>query len=458
MRQPNVLLLYTDQHRWDALGCSGNKHIHTPHLDCLAGGGALLSNAFANSPVCMPSRQSMLAGQYPSAIGTMDNGVEMPRDVLTVHKLLKRHGYHTGNVGKLHFTNHSTRDHGRDHPDYGFDTLILSDSAGCYDDAYIGWVKQRDPRQVNNCRCTSPPAVTTGRIEKQPRETTKPYVFEGPEELTHSAFVADETIRYVNQHKHEPFFAIAGFFAPHSPLNPPQRFVEMYDQNTLPLPIMNDGENRHGLSDDAWRRVKAYYYALVSHVDEQIGKILKALKESGLRNETLVIFTADHGEHLGDHGITDKGPPGYDSCSHVPLIFSYPGRIKPGNKKSELIEAVDIVPTILDYCGVRKPPVMQGRSLRKLLEDEDYQPRSSVYIEWREPFGPSHKTVRTHDFWYSASNRGGDLLFDLKKDPHQLSNVAGRPEYVQVLHQMRRELLRRWFTVEKQYPLKTGAY
>ncbi|MCD6365753.1 MAG: sulfatase-like hydrolase/transferase [Planctomycetes bacterium] len=458
MKRPNVLLMYTDQQRWDALGCSGNEHIRTPNLDALAAGGALMKGAFANNPVCMPSRQSMLSSLYPSVTGTMVNGIEMPQDILTVHKVLKPYGYHTANIGKLHFKNHSNRDHREHHPSYGFDTLILSDEPGCYDDAYMKWVAQKDPSQVWNCRVTSPPARKTDRIEKQPRVTTAPYVFEGPEELTHSSFVADETIAYINRHKDGPFFAIAGFYAPHAPINPPQRFVDMYNQADMPLPMRNEGEDQHKLSDNQWRKIKAYYYALISHVDDQVGRILSALDEAGLRDNTIVIFTSDHGDHLGDHGIVAKGPPGFDSCTHVPLIFSYPSSAPAGAVKTELIEAVDIVPTILDYCGVQIPPVMQGRSFRPLLAGGDYKPRDSIYIESRRPFAESYKVVRTHEHWYCADNSGKEILFDLDADPHQLHDVAGSSAHAGALNQMRRELIRRWFSVERQYPLRTGSY
>jgi arylsulfatase len=457
MRRPNVLFLYTDQQRWDTLCCAGYPHMRTPNLDGLAARGALFDNAFCNNPVCMPSRQSMLSGQYSSALGCVTNGIEMREEVPTVWTVLKPYGYHAANIGKLHFKNHSTRDHRDPHPTYGLDTLILSDEPGCYDDAYIKWVSEKDPAQVENCRCGTPPAWIGKPIEK-PRRGIEPYVFPGPEHLTHSAFVAEETADFIRRRKGETFFAIAGFYAPHEPLNPPQRFVDMYDSATLPAPAMNAGEDRFGLSDAGWRNVRAYYYALVSHVDDQIGHILSALDEAGLREDTLVIFTSDHGEHLGDHGAFSKGPPGLDSCAHVPLIVSWPGRLREGARFSEIIEAVDLAPTVLDLCGVQVPPFMQGRSFRALIEGGDYKPRSSAFIEHRMPFSDSWKTVRTLDFKYCASSKGVELLFDLRADPNELRNVVGEAPYLEALNDMRRELLKRWFDVEKQYPLRTGRY
>ncbi len=216
-------------------------------------------------------------------------------------------------------------------------------------------------------------------------------------------------------------------------------------------------------ADTHWKKVKAYYYALVSHVDDQVGHILTYLEEIGLMDDTLVIFTSDHGEYLGDHGLVQKGPPGLESCAHVPLLCTYPNKIPGGQRASDLIESVDIAPTILDFCGVQRPPFFQGRSFRKLIEgetasDTPYQARDSVYIEHKVPFKRSWKTVRTKHFKYCTSDAGTELLYDLQKDPHEQHNVARQPAYRDTLEHMRHELIRRWFTVENQYPLKTGAY
>jgi arylsulfatase A-like enzyme len=450
MKRPNVLLLFTDQQRWDTIRAAGNPRIHTPNLDRLAQQGVLFENAFCNSPVCMPSRQSMLTGQYPSTIACSTNGVELSEDAPTLATTLKPYGYHTANLGKLHFKNHPNRDHREPHPSYGFDHLVMSEEPGCYDDAHIKWVEAHDPSQVENCRCSTPPAWTGTPVVKQPRDPHEPYLFEGPEHLTHSAFVADETIDFIRGHAGGPFFAIAGFFAPHAPVNPPNRFVDMYDASELPLPIMNEGEGDLGLSDAEWRTVKAYYYALVSHVDDQVGRILATIDELGLRDDTIVVFTSDHGEHLGDHGFVHKGPPGYDSCAHVPLLVSWPGVIPGGQRKAELIELVDLAPTLVDLCGVQTPPAFQGRSFTGLVRGDEYEGRSSAFLEFRVPFGVSWKTVRTHDLKYCLSPGGEELLFDLRNDPGELTNVAEKPRHRDELHQMRAELLRRWFTVENE--------
>ncbi|MBN1673225.1 MAG: sulfatase-like hydrolase/transferase [Kiritimatiellae bacterium] len=459
MQRPNVLILYTDQQRWDTLGAGGNDLIHTPNLDALAGRGVLFDNAFVNCPVCMPSRMSMLSGQYPSSVGVCSNGCEMPPEIPCLHNILALYGYHTANIGKLHFRNHASayRDHREPHPPYGFDTLILSDEPGCYDDAYIKWVEQLDPAQVPNCRVGLPPASTGRRYEAPPRVATEPYVFAGPEHLTHSAFVADEVVDYLRRHREGPFVCIAGFYAPHSPINPPARFVEMYDPDAMPLPARNAGENMQEVPDAQWRKIKAYYYAQISHIDDQIGRILNELGAQGLAENTLVLFTADHGENLGDRGRMGKGNP-EDSSSRVPLIVSYPAGFSMRGRRAELIEHVDLAPTLLDWCGVQVPPFMQGRSFRALLEGGPYTPRDSAFMELRDPFRSSYKAVRTHTHLYRLDRNNGEWLYALESDPQQLRNVAEDPAHAAGLHHMRKTLLERWFDVEKQSPKRTGAY
>jgi arylsulfatase A-like enzyme len=403
---------------------------------------------------------SFMTGQYPSALGCNCNGIPLPEDTLTINRMLKPYGYHTANIGKLHFQNHSNRDHRDPHPDYGFDTLILSDEPGCYDDAYIKWVQNIAPDQVHNCRVALPPAASGPPNDKPPRGAITPYLWESDEDLTHTAFVASETCKYIREHRDQRFFVFAGFYAPHAPINPPKRFVDMYNMEDMPLPFVGESEKGQvkDAAPDQLRKMKAYYYALIGHIDDQMGRVIRTLEDEGLKDETLVIFTSDHGEHLGDHGITGKGPPGFDSCIHVPCIISYPGRIEAGAKMESLIEAVDVYPTLLDYCGVQVPRIVQGRSLKPVLQGESHESRTSILMEYKDPFRVSWRTVRTVDYKYCRNNAGRELLFHLEDDPHEINNVAKKEGYEEALQLMRYEMLSRWFDAENQFPIRTGAY
>ena len=431
----------------------------TPNLDTLAKEGVLFENAFVNNPVCMPSRHSMLTGLYPSRVGTTCNGVEMPEDMPHLATYCKAAGYTTANIGKLHFTNHASRDHSKPHHPYDFDTLILSDEPGCYDDDYIKWVRETAPDHLENCRCSTPPAWTGIPIVKQARNTHEPYTFEAPDHLTHSAFVAQKSIEFLKrQNENQPFLLICGFFAPHPPLNPPRKFLELYNPDELALPVRLADENYENLDDVHWRKVKQHYYALVSNVDEEAGKILKTLKDTGLDDNTIIVFTSDHGEYLGDHGMIQKGPPGLDSCIHVPLIISGPGIAEKGRFEPGLIEAVDLLPTLLDSCHIPIPDRLQGNSFKPILEKVDGGRRESIYVEFMQPGGESWKTIRTSEHKYCLSSTGEELMFDLRDDPGELYDIAVHPRYDQVKRWLKDKLLERWFGVENQYPQKTGAY
>lgn len=460
LRRPNVLILFTDQQRWDALGAAGNPHIQTPNLDALARRGVLFHRAYCNAPVCMPSRHSMLSGLYPTTVGTTTNGTEMDPDVPCLQHYLAVYGYYTANLGKLHFLNHATRDHRALHPRFGFDEAVISDEPGCYADPYLKWVEMHDPDAVEACMCSTPPECRTPRVHKQPRDTDAPYVFEGPEHLTHTAFVADITCDFITRRagSGRPWMAIAGFYATHTPLNPPQRFLDLYDPATLPSPKMNPGDNTRGHSDAHWRTVKQHYYALVSHVDDQCGRILHALDATGQTDQTVIVFVSDHGEYLGDHGRIQKGMPGHDAAARVPLIVAGPGIPAAEAPRSELIELVDLVPTLLDCCGVQADPGLQGRSFRPLLTGRPYTPRTSAFLEERAPRGAGWKAIRTPDHKYCLANDGRELLYDLRHDPDELNDLAADPAHSQTLDACRMELLRRWFDTERPARPQTGPY
>lgn len=470
VKRPNIVLIYTDQQRWDTVSALGNRVIETPNLDRLCRTGTAFSNAFVNCPVCMPSRMSMLSGRYPGALGITTNGVEMPEDVECIQHILGRYDYRTANIGKLHFRNHAaySRDHRDPHPHYGFGTMVNSDEPGCYDDAYIKWVERHDPAAVELCRSDTPPAWTGEPVHHHLRGVPHPYVFRGPEHLTHTAFVAEETCDYIRRHADDRFFCITGIYAPHSPLNPPQRFVDMYDPADMSLPRRGEGENYvdpatgRPVSDDQWRKVKAYYYALVSHIDDQIGRIISTVEEMGLREETLIVFTADHGEHLGDHGRIAKGQ-AYDSSARVPLLFSMPGTVADGRVCDDLVEAVDIVPTLLELAGIQQPDSMRGASLLSRLSiphggTGSRAPRSSAFIELGSvQVGQHYRAIRGADYLYIYYRDGREELYLLADDPDQLVNRTDDPASASSLADARHELLRRMFDASPELR-RTAAY
>jgi arylsulfatase A-like enzyme len=449
MDRPNVLLIHTDQQRWDALGANGNDEIQTPNLDRLAGEGMNCRRSFVQAPVCMPSRASYMTGQYPSQLDIYQNGVTLPEDVETLPAMLSNYGYTTANVGKLHFLPHANRDHRERHPEYGFDHLEISDEPGPYADAYRAWVEKKDPDALDEVSVGLPPATEVwhdqmgredGIEHPDERFPKRPVPFGADAGLTHSAFVAEQTETFVRDHVDDRFFCSAGFYSPHSPWVVPGRDLDRYDPAELSVPefpeewdARRDGER---FTDEELRRARHGYYAMVSEVDRHVGRLLDTLETLGIAEETVVIFTSDHGENLGDHLCYGKGWPGRDPVSRVPFMIRWPETLDPG-ETDDFVELVDLVPTILDACGIQRPPHLEGESLLPVFRGERAG-RDSALMESYEG-----KSLRTDGFRYGVEPDGSELLYDIDADPGEYHNVADDPDYEDALAAHRTELLRR---------------
>ncbi len=449
-KRPNILLLYTDQQRLDSLSAYGVSPISTKHIDALAAGGVKFEKCFVQNPVCAPSRMSFLTVRYCSIIGFGKNVLEFPQDsCIPVNRILKDYGYETAQIGKLHFQPHAKRDARDIYPNYGFDRFIVSDEPGCYDDAYTKWVEMNNPEELSGVRTSLPPAAYhyhKPEYSTTPRNTHEPYVFSADGSFSHSAFVASETCRFLRERQtNTPFFAIAGFYAPHPPINPPKQYIDQVDIDKIKLPIKTEMSEimpeLRDITDEEWKKIIQYYLALVLHVDDCIGEIINTLKEIDALKDTLIIFTADHGEYLGDYGKIQKGMPGYDCITNIPMILHYPEKIQPNKTIKCLVEAIDIVPTILDYCGIQTPPFVQGASLRRLVEGKINRHKNVVLIENFVPNGLKETTVRTEQFMYYCNSNGQELLFDLLKDPQELHNVANQEHYQNQLADMRKRMI-----------------
>jgi len=466
MKRPNILLLYTDQQRWDALGANGNSEIKTPHLDRLAGEGLNFDRHFVQNPVCMPSRLSFLTGQYPSTLGVFRNGIPVPEDTVALPRLLRNYGYVSANIGKLHFLPHANRDHREVHPEYGFDHLEISDEPGCYEDAYRAWVGRKAPDQLDLVSPGLPPAAETwyrtmgirdGIQHPEERFPKRAIVLRGRGDLTHSAFVAEQTIAYIRRHREDPFLCIAGFYSPHSPWIAPQEFLDLYDPGSFTLPeLPPEVDARRSdvfCSDDELRSARHGYYAMVSEVDHHVGRILACLDEQGIAENTIVLFTSDHGEWLGDHLRYGKGYPGDDPISRVPLIVRWPqGISSPGRTVRGIVEAVDVLPTLLECSGIPVPYHVQGRSLLSIVEGRGTEGRNSALTEMQ-----GAKALRTERYRYIAGTDGKETLYDLTEDPGEYRNVAGNSDYASALAELRRVLLCRLIEMERPVP-RAWAY
>lgn len=435
IRAPNIVLVIADQHRGDCTGASGNVQVRTPNIDSLAKQGAAFESAYVQSPVCMPSRASIMTGCYPSSLGLTAMATPLPEDVLTLAHVLRSSGYETGVVGKLHFLAHANRDHSVPHPKYGFDSLHVSEEPGCYDDFYRAWVRARAPEHVKAVNLGLPPAARawqetmgTLRRDEPRRPTTGSREFPAPAELTHSAFVAEQVEHYIEAHLDSPFFLVVGFFWPHEPWTVPKEFLDLYEPSELSL-LCEDGQNRT-IEELALARASQHgYYAAISEVDYHLGRILAALEERHLDSSTIVVYTSDHGEFLGQHSRYGKGYPAPDCVSQVPLIMRGPG-VPKGERFQETVELIDLMPTLLSLVGVPVPRVVQGRPLPGTMRNhqEGLGPRAGALTEGVSD-GIGWRSLRTEDFRYVLRADGLEELYEMSTDPGCYESLTGRSGY-----------------------------
>jgi arylsulfatase A-like enzyme len=414
---PNILLITTDQHRFDALGCMGSSEVLTPNIDRLATQGVLFERCYVTNPVCMPSRASFLTGQFPDAHGVRRNGIPVPDVQHGLARALGRQGYRTGMFGKTHFAA-LRRDYAADYqfPDWrdGGDYFGFSERAITHDlkdylsavpthtrarpaqpaperafvlDDYLDWMHAQHPEYYRL-------AVRQGLPEGQQPQAPELWSSDLPAGLHQSTWIADRTMAFIDQQREAPFFAWCSFVDPHHPFNAPRAYRERYDPVTFAPPLWEDGEleqrsrfhqDRHqqgfGPFSAHWREYRAQYYAMLSLIDDQVGRLLQHLSEKGLAENTLVVFTADHGEMLGDHGLARKGLFHYEPLIRVPLLLHWPGHFAAGSRQSGIVQTVDITATILATAGIVPDLPYQGLSLLPWCRGERHDaPRECALI------------------------------------------------------------------------------
>ena len=261
--------------------------------------------------------------------------------------------------------------------------------------------------------------------------------------MTHTAFVGEQTIEYIRRRGERPFFCIAGFYSPHSPWVVPQKYLDLYDPASLTLPEFPEEVNarRRGTDydDEKLRGVIHGYYAMVTEVDDWVGRIVHALDEEGLRDNTIVLFTSDHGEWLGEHLHYGKGAPGHDSVARTPLIVRWPEGIADAGRHIEpLVEAVDVAPSLLEWAGLPVPPDLQGKSLCNLAAGRTSTHRDSAFSEIGDV-----KILRAGSYRYVCDRKGAEQLYDLEEPLGEYRNLAANAEYAEALGDMRHRMIAR---------------
>lgn len=487
-KKPNILFIIADQLRYDALGCYGNTQIHTPNIDKLSMNGSTFDNHFIQNPVCGPSRCSILTGRYPKNHGTRDNGIPLQDSEITIPEVLRDNGYETAAIGKMHLTTQfkpKEREE-EDWPDDNYGFNVIHTSCDTKTGEYLDYLKEHSMKNYK--------AVLEQGKQKMKEDTASASEknLDGPPQLFKSdvdaefhqtTWIADRTIDFINScDDDKPFFAYCSFVDPHNPFDPPKPYDSMYDIGKLELPIRKEGEledkpphfmkHRVGkgfsnekydyrkLSDEDWLSIKSAYYGMITLIDHNIGRMIEALKQKNILDNTLVIFTADHGELLGDHGLLFKGPFHYDSIIKAPMILSLTDVVPKGSRYRQITEHVDLMSTILDYAGIRAPNGVQGISMSNILRGDKGAGRKYSLTEFNcYDWGLSIKTIVSKDYklTYYAGEQYGEL-YDRNEDPNEFVNLWDDYNYCDVKTKLINELLTRVIETEDTIPLRIGKF
>jgi arylsulfatase A-like enzyme len=514
-RRPNVLVIVADQLRADHLGFGGNSVVRTPHLDALAARGTVFENATVANPTCMPNRASLATGRWPSAHGTRCNGIPLDPESRTLMRSLADSGYRTIGVGKLHHQNmgwdfepdqqeeiretapllldeHSADARQRggaegwdrwedrraheerfiplpsDYYGYGHVDLVVGhgDHPGGH---YLHWARERG----------LDPDVVGGRDNSDALYPGWDQVYRTaiPAELHPSTYIGEKAVEHLKDAAGQdaPFFLFVSFPDPHHPFSPPEGYDGLYSPDDIPLPLGFEQDHsrspqhiqqmvaRRGCpgSDptmtwaataDQYRHAAAAQYGLITLMDEQIGRILAELEVQGLSDDTVVVFTADHGDLFGDHGLMLKHFSHYRAVTNVPLVVALPvsfGAVGDGRRSDALVSSPDLVPTLMELTGAAPFRGIQGKSFARILRGEAQTHREALLVEEDQPFGlpglPGPVRMRTVITPRGRLTRyfgsGTSELYDHRADPGELENLAGRPEHGDLERQLTEALV-----------------
>lgn len=438
---PNILWYCTDQQRFDTIGALGNPHVVTPTIDRLVADGVAFTHAYCQSPICTPSRSSFMTGLYPSRVHNTRNGNEtFPDFPPVITKLIADSGYRCGLVGKFHLQSSGHRTEPR--IDDGFSYWKFShaprdDWAEGHD--YADWVREQG-----------------GHLDELRNREERV-----PPELHQTTWASERAIEFITEKHDRPWLLNINIYDPHPPFIPPKEYADRFDPEQMPGPYFRpsdlaqqaalaavdfQGEALPPEGHDA-RRCQALYYAMIAQIDDQFARILDALEATGQRDNTVIIFTSDHGEALGDHGLLQKGCRFYEGLVRVPLIFAWPGQFSANVQSPALVELLDMTATILDVCGVPQPDYMQGNSLLPVLRGQasPSEHREFVRCEYFDALDP-HFTGGTGTFATMYRDRRYKLsvyhghglgeLYDLEQDPWEFDNLWNDPAHQELKHRL----------------------
>lgn len=441
-QKPNVLFIISDDLTATAISSYENQAIHTPNIDALAAQGTRYTRAYTQYPVCGPSRASLLFGYYPNATttyGYVSGRKNVGPDRKSLPQLFKDNGYYTARVSKIYHM--------------GVPIDIEKGSNGTDDEA--SWTERFNSQGPEWQAAGEAELVQNNPYGDKPRKggNVMTIVKADGDDLAHSdGKTAKKASELLREHKNEPFFLAVGLVRPHVPFVAPKGYFEPYphEQMVLPPKVENDWDDiparginyvtsvNGEMSEEQEKKAVSAYYASVAYMDAQVGKILTTLKEEGLEDNTIIIFTSDHGFHLGEHRFWMKVSL-HEESVRVPMIIKVPGK-SPAVCHS-FTELIDLYPTLSELAGITSSEHIQGESLAKTLDDPEHAVRDMAFSVTQ---GGKSFLVRT-DKWayiqYDEDAGSGMELFDMDLDPKQYNNLAHNPAYSEVLKQMQERLV-----------------
>ncbi|MCP5109903.1 MAG: sulfatase [bacterium] len=439
----NVLFIFSDDLN-NNLGCYNHPIVQSPHIDRLASRGVRFDQAYCQYPVCNPSRASVMTGLYPDQTGVMNNRVffrDNLGDITTLPQMFRNNGYFAARVGKIYH--------------YGVPSQIGENGL----DDPASWDEVVNPRGRDK---DDEPLIQTIAPHRNFGGTLSWLAADGDDTEQTDGIGASACIRLLEAHKDEPFFIAMGFYRPHTPYVAPKKYFQMYPLDSIRLPdeplddLVDippagwvDRPYQLGMSLETKKSVLQAYYASITFLDAQLGRILDALDRLDLRRNTIVIFVSDHGYHMGEHVLWQKTTLFEDSC-RVPLIVSAPGfGDTAGRATTAVTELIDLYPTLADLCGIQPPSHLAGRSLRPNLQDPTAPGKATALtvfntldrVHAKNPLRPptTGYTIRTNRWRYTEWDGGkyGVELYDHRRDPKEHVNLAIAPALQETAGELR---------------------
>lgn len=434
-QRPHIIFLMTDQHRADALGCAGNKIIQTPHIDALAASGNIFTNAYSSCPSSTPARAGLLTGLSPWHHGMLGYGVVAEKYEFEMPRMMRDLGYYTFGIGKMHW-----------HPQFnghGFHGMLLDESGRTESPGFMSdyrrWFLTQAPGE-------NPDKTGIGWND----HGADSYALE--ERLHPTTWTGEKAIELLkNYNREEPLFLKISFARPHSPYDPPQRFLDLYEHAAIPKPAHGEWSVDTGakvtdpkkypeaafgnFGDEYAINSRRHYYAAISMIDEQIGRIIETLKEKGMYENALICLTSDHGDMMGDHNHWRKTY-AYEGSAAIPFVVKWPEslerKVESGKKLNYPVELRDLLPTFLSVGGGSVPEKMDGASLTSLVTDAKPEWRKWIDLEHATCYAPSNYWCALTDgnykyIWFLHT--GEEQLFDLTNDPNESRNLIGNKKY-----------------------------